>query len=73
MTLPPDCCGKRPTRYRHYYDLPLRNLAGKVVARSDEEGFRCKRCGKIRLAFPVDGSAYERDCAELLALVEGED
>jgi hypothetical protein len=40
-------CGKRGRFYRREY-----------VEGGWEEGFRCKHCGRIRLFYPVDGSAH---------------
>lgn len=36
----PTCCGKRATKYRKEFP-----------GRSWEEGYRCKKCGSIRLPF----------------------
>jgi hypothetical protein len=51
LQVTPTCCGRRSTSYH-------RSHGWTVHGESLEEGFRCKRCGSIRLYFPVDGSTY---------------
>jgi hypothetical protein len=47
----PVCCGILGKPYRKFYIF-----YGRV--HSVEFGFNCKKCGRIRLPFEVDGSAY---------------
>jgi hypothetical protein len=52
------CCNRRVTHYRRLYGL-----------HSWEEGYRCKRCGRIRIPISdsFDGSTYRADVARIRA------
>jgi hypothetical protein len=66
----PFCCGKPATPYKKIYNKGLVFVdkdGNKQSAEGWEEGFRCKKCGRIRIPWepPLDDSKYQAEILEI--------
>lgn len=62
----PMCCGKPATPYKKLYNkgIIFYTQEGKKISQeASEEGFRCKKCGRIRIPWKesIDDIEYQRE------------